>query len=77
MAYSPEGRGAVEAHVKVPNELLIKVPAPEGDDRRSLGELATSASIDVHSRLASRIVLDKSFNGSLVALGEHEPWRTL
>lgn len=74
---SPEGSGAVEAHVKVPNELLEAVPAPQGDDARWLSEVAAVDSVDLHSRLASRIVLDKFMNGSLVALGEHYPWRTL
>lgn len=74
---SPEGAGAVEAHVKVPNEMLSAVPAPEGDDARWLSEVAAADSVDVHSRLASRIVLDKGMQGSLVALADHYPYRTL
>ena len=77
VAQSPEGRGAVEAHVKVPNELLTKFPTPEGDDRRYLNELAESQDVDLHSRLASRITLDASMQGSLVALGDIRPWRSL
>lgn len=77
VARSPEGRGSVEAHVKVPNEMLVKVPAPAGDDQAFLSELADSNSIDVHSRLASRIVLDKDMQGTLVALGKLNPWKTL
>lgn len=77
VAGSPEGRGSVEAHVKVPNEMLVKVPAPAGDDQVFLSELAGSGTVDVHSRLASRIVLDKDMQGTLVALGELSPWKTL
>jgi len=75
VARSPEGRGSVEAHVKIPNEMLVTVPAPAGDDQAFLLELAGNGSIDVHSRLASRIVLGKQ--GILVALGELNPWKTL
>jgi hypothetical protein len=77
VARSPEGRGAVEAHVKVPNEMFIKAPAPAGDDIAFLSELAGTGTIDAHSRLASRIVLDKDMQGSLVALAELNPWKTL
>ena len=77
VARSPEGRGAVEAHVKIPNELMEKVPAPQGDDERYLTEMAVSYTLDKHSRLASRIVLDQGMQGSLVALSEHYPWKTL
>jgi len=75
---SPEGRGAIEAHVKVPNELVFRIPVPRGDDARSLAEVVDSVSFDPqHSRLASKIVLDRSMKGALVALGGHCPWKTL
>jgi hypothetical protein len=77
VARSPEGRGTVEAHVKVPNEMLVQVPPPAGDDEAFLSELAGTGTIDLHSRLASRIVLNKSMQGTLVALGELNPWKTL
>lgn len=77
VARSPEGRGNIEAHVKVPNEMFSKVPAPAGDDERYLNELAATNSVDTHSRLASKIVLDKTMQGSLVALGELSAWKTL
>ena len=77
IARSPEGRGAGEAHVKIPNELLQRFPSPQGDDERWLSEVAEDGSIDRHSRLASRIVLDRSMKGTLVALGDLYPWKTL
>lgn len=40
MCLSPEGIGKVEAHVTIPNELLQKVPAPQGPDQRALEEIA-------------------------------------
>ena len=46
VAPSPEGRGAGEAHVKLPNELLEKCPAPQGDDIRWLREVADEFNLD-------------------------------
>ena len=77
VAGSPEGRGCVEAHVKVPNELLEEIPAPAGDDDAVLREVADPQSLDAHSRLGSRIVLDKSLDGVVVSVGDIYPWKTL
>jgi hypothetical protein len=63
--------------VKIPNEMLTKNPVGGTDDQAFLSELAATGTIDIHSRLASRIVLDKDMQGSLVALGELSPWKTL
>jgi hypothetical protein len=46
LALSPYGRGAADAHIKVPNEMLARVPAPEGDECKALEELAAGKSID-------------------------------
>jgi hypothetical protein len=46
VALSPEGRGAPEAHVKVPNELLARLPAPGDDDARTLREVADEFDVD-------------------------------
>jgi hypothetical protein len=46
LGLSPYGRGAADAHIKVPNEMLARVPAPEGDERKALEELAAGKSID-------------------------------
>lgn len=75
---SPEGRHVFDSHVKVPNELVSRIPPPVGDDARALSEVAKPGTVDKqHSRLASSIVLDRSMNGSLVALGENNYWKTL
>jgi hypothetical protein len=72
-----EGRGKWDAHIKVPNELAARVPVPEGDEARLLAEVADPASLDVHSRLGSRVVLGRELDGTLLALGDLYPWRTL
>ena len=74
---SPEGRGKAEAHVKVPNELLKMLPASTSEEQRYLAEFAESSSLDKHSRLASRILLDQRMQGALVSLSDLKPWKTL
>lgn len=75
IARGPEGAGALECHIKIPNELLDIFPEPQGDERRYLSEVGMN--IDHRSRLASKIVLDKHLKGALVALSENAPWKTL
>lgn len=43
---SPDGRGAREAHVKLPQELLAAFPPHTGDDARYLAEVADPSSVD-------------------------------
>lgn len=79
VAASPEGRGKVEAHVKVPQELFGKIPgySAEDDEKTYMEEVADPNSLDQHSRLGSRIVLDKSMEGMIVSVGDIYPWKTL
>lgn len=44
---SPEGRGVWEAHVKVPTELHDRIPAPVGDERDELEDIAEGNDLDV------------------------------
>lgn len=74
---SPEGRGKGEAHVKVPNELMTMLPSPTSEEQRYLAEIAEGSSLDKHSRLASRIILDQRMQGALVSLSDLKPWKTL
>lgn len=77
VADSPEGRGRVEAHVKIPTELFDAIPAPRGDDEQWMKEVADPYALDEHSRLGSRIVLDKSMDGVIVSIGDIYPYKTL
>ena len=79
VAASPEGRGKVEAHVKIPSQLFDRIPGYSGDEegQSCLGEVADPSSVDDHSRLGSRIVLDKSLDGVTVSVGDIYPWKTL
>lgn len=79
VAASPEGRGKVEAHVKIPNQLFDKIPGYSQDEegQTCMAEVADPDSIDVHSRLGSRIVLDKSLDGVTLSIGDIYPWKTL
>ena len=43
---SPDGRGAREAHIKLPQELLAAFPPHTGDDARFLAEVADPNSLD-------------------------------
>ena len=43
---SPEGRERWEMHVKVPNELASMLPAPRGDDKLVLENVAQTGTID-------------------------------
>lgn len=77
VAASPEGRGRVEAHVKVPSEWFEAVKADEGADREVLEELVGDSGLDGHSRLGSRVVLGKELEGMTVSVGGVYPWKTL
>jgi hypothetical protein len=77
IAASPEGRGKVEAHVKVPTELFDAIPAPRGDDVEWMQQVADPSAVDEHSRLGSRIVLGKELDGMTVSVGDIYPWKTL
>jgi hypothetical protein len=77
VAGSPEGRGCMDAHVKIPNEMLDVIPPPTGDDKAVIEELADPASLDKHSRLGSRIILSKSLQGAVLSIGDIYPWKTL
>lgn len=46
LCLSPEGRGARESHVKLPNELMAAFPAHTGDDARFLRDIAEPRSLD-------------------------------
>ncbi|KAK9790509.1 hypothetical protein WJX73_000656 [Symbiochloris irregularis] len=72
---SPEGRGALEAHVLVPNEALASIPPLNADDTRVLEQL--SPDLQPNSRLASRIKLSKTLNQMVIALGAIRPWKSL
>lgn len=75
---SPDGPHAPDSHVKVPNELLEVIPPPlNPEEQWNLEEVAEDDTIDVHSRLASKIVLDHKLNGALFALGDIRPWKIL
>ena len=43
---SPDGRGAMEAHCKLPSELLEAFPQPADDDARQLQEIAEANTLD-------------------------------
>ncbi len=77
VAGSPEGRGKVEAHVKVPSEWFGAVAADEGDAREVLEELVGDTGLDGHSRLGSRVVLGKALEGMTVSVGGVYPWKSL
>ena len=47
LCLSPEGRGARESHVKLPNELLAAFPPHAGDDARCLADIAAPRALDV------------------------------
>lgn len=67
-----------EVHVKVPNELFEEIPEPKTvEERKQLQFLAENSSIDIHSRLASTIVLTHNLNGALFALSDLRPWKSL
>lgn len=67
----------MDAHVKIPNEMLDVIPPPTGDDKAVIEELADPASLDKHSRLGSRIVLSKALQGVVLSIGDIYPWKTL
>lgn len=75
LCLSPEGRGVMECHVKVPNEYLTAIPAPNEDEQKALTQIAEG--MTANSRLASKITLSKGLNDMLVALGDNYPWKTL
>ena len=77
VAASPEGRGKVEAHVKVPSEWFGAVAADEGEAREVLEELVGDTGLDGHSRLGSRVVLGKDMEGITVSVGGVYPWKNL
>mmetsp|Transcript_13119 Transcript_13119/g.37886 ORF Transcript_13119/g.37886 Transcript_13119/m.37886 type:complete len:173 (-) Transcript_13119:21-539(-) len=77
VAGSPEGRGRVEAHVKVPSEWFGAVGADEGEAREVLEELVGDTGLDGHSRLGSRVVLGKALEGMTVSVGGVYPWKSL
>lgn len=74
---SPDGRGAREAHIKLPQELLAAFPPHTGDDARFLAEVADPGSLDRHSRLGSKVTLSKELDGTVLALGALYPWKSL
>jgi hypothetical protein len=74
---SPEGRAAREAHITLPNELLAAYPPHTGDDARSLADIADPKAVDAHSRLGSKVVLNKALDGTVLALGAVYPWKSL
>ena len=76
VAASPEGRGAAEAHVKLPNELLAAYPR-SADDEELLRAVAEEGEVDGHSLCASLIALGPALAGATVALAPNRPWRTL
>lgn len=76
VAASPEGRGKVEAHVKVPGEWEGIVGAVEGEDAEVLEALA-GGEVDGHSRLGSRVVLGRGMEGMTVSVGGLYPWKSL
>lgn len=78
VAASPEGRGKVEAHVKVPGEWCGVVGASEGeDDAEVLEALTGGEGVDGHSRLGSRVVLGRGMEGMTVSVGGLYPWKSL
>jgi hypothetical protein len=77
VAGSPEGRGKVDAHVKVPSEWFREVAADEGEAREALEELVGDTGLDGHSRLGSRVVLGKELEGMTVSVGGVYPWKSL
>jgi hypothetical protein len=76
VAPSPEGRGKVEAHVKVPGEWAGVVGSVDGEDAEVLEALAGDA-VDGHSRLGSRVVLGRGMEGMTVSIGGLYPWKSL
>lgn len=72
---SPEGRGAIEAHVMIPSEYLVSLPSPDVTDTRIMEQLTPS--YRANSRLASRIILSKALDQMVIALGNIYPWKSL
>jgi len=71
---SPEGRGALECVVSVPNEFLPGIPQTK-DYLQQLR--AITPSVTSNCRLGSKITLTKEMNNMQVALHEVFPWRTI
>ncbi|KAL3155796.1 hypothetical protein ABBQ32_012812 [Trebouxia sp. C0010 RCD-2024] len=71
---SPEGRGALECVVSVPNEFLNQIPQTK-EYLQQLRQIAPS--VTSNCRLGSKIILTKEMNDMQVALHEVFPWRTI
>ena len=75
VALSPAGRGAADAVVEVPNEVVATMAPAGAEEEAAVAELA--ARVKPNSRLASAVTLRRSFDGATLALAELRPWATL
>eukprot|EP00887_Chlorella_sp_A99_P004617 scaffold4.g4617.t1 len=77
LCLSPDGRDKWDVHIKVPVELLDRVPLSDRDDVIALEQVADPKSLNEHSRLGSKVILSKDLNGTLIAIADNYFWKTL